>query len=95
VPVEAEPGWFVVRTVLEVLVALIILGSVGMIVGGRERGGFTLAWVGLLLSVTTVDLFVFYFEQFSTILLVVAQFALLLGVLRYRQRFLSGVDLSS
>ncbi len=44
--------------------------------------------LGLMLSLTVVDLMVFYFDQFSTILLAAVQFTLLIGLHAYRRRFL-------
>jgi hypothetical protein len=41
-----------------------------------------------MVSLTVVDLMVFYFEQFSTMLLASVEFAVLIGLHRYRQRFL-------
>jgi hypothetical protein len=44
--------------------------------------------MSLLLSLTTVDLLLFYFEQFSTIVTATFQFVLLLAVLIYRRNYL-------
>ncbi|MCC6187405.1 MAG: hypothetical protein IT318_00105, partial [Anaerolineales bacterium] len=69
---------------------LLLLGAV-MLVGKRDRAGATLASVGLLLSLTAVNLLVFYYDQFSSILTAMIQLVLLAGLAAYRQRFLSGV----
>ena len=60
----------------------------GWLLLGRDRLGTALGFVGLLLSLVAVNLLTFYFEQFSTIVAASVQFLLLIGVIRYRQRFL-------
>lgn len=81
-------SWFSARLALEGAVGLILfLGTIFFLLG-KERRGFHFAYLGLLLSLTTVNLLVFYFEQFSTILSALIQFALLLGLLYYRRRYI-------
>ena len=60
----------------------------GWLLLGRDRLGTALGFVGLLLSLIVVILLTFYFEQFSTIVAASVQFLLLIGVIRYRRRFL-------
>jgi len=52
----------------------------------REGTGLTLAAAGLLLSLVGVNLLVFYFKQFSTVITALIQFAILLLVYHYRSR---------
>lgn len=79
-------SWFIARLSLEgVAGAMLILGAVLLAIK-RERTGFLIANAALLFSLLGVNLLVFYFEQFSTILLAIGQFALLLGLHRYRVR---------
>ena len=78
----------VVRLVLGGLVgALLVVGAILMIFGYEERG-LVLGYYGLLLDLTTVSLLSFYFDQFSTIAGAIIQFAVLLGVIYYRRRYL-------
>lgn len=79
---------FSLQVVLEGVVGLLILAGTVLVLLGRDRLGTTLALVGLLLSLVVVNLLTFYFEQFSTIITATVQFLLLIGVIRYRQRFL-------
>ncbi len=81
-------GWFSARLALEGGVGLILFFATVYLVLNRERRGIALAYLGLLLSLTTVNLLVFFFDQFSTILTASIQFLALLGVLYYRKRFL-------
>jgi len=69
-------------------VGLVILAGAIILLFGIDRSGTALAFVGLLLSLVMVNLLTFYFEQFSTIIAATVQFLLLIGVIRYRQRFL-------
>jgi hypothetical protein len=73
---------------LEAGVSVVLLLAGGFLAAGRERTGTALAWVGLLLSLTAVNLLVFYYDQFSSILTALIQLALLAGLTNYRQRFL-------
>ena len=41
--------------------------------------------MGLLLSLTTLDVLLFWFEQFSTIITTTIQFALWIGIIVYRR----------
>jgi hypothetical protein len=80
-------GWFYARLILEGIVGLMLLVASILLITGRERRGIQLAYLSLLLSLTTVNLLVFYFDQFSTIILATIQFLLLLGVIHYRKRY--------
>lgn len=98
---NAAPGLFMARLVFEVLVGGLLVIASGLMLYRRHIGflarvprpssnslhwGITLGFVGLLLSLTTMDVFLFYFEQFSTISVVAMQFALLVGLAYYREK---------
>ena len=80
--------WFATLTILEGLVGLLLIIAVILLLVKREGFGLTLAATGLLLSLVGVDLLVFYFRQFSTIITATVQFVILLLVYRYRGRSL-------
>jgi hypothetical protein len=97
---EAAPGMFKARLVFEVLVGSLLLAASGLMLYRRHitflapvpppssnslHWGITLGFMGLLLSLTTMNVFLFYFEQFSTISVVAVQFALLIGLAYYRE----------
>ncbi len=82
-------SWFLARVALEGAVGLLLWLAAVVILVGREHGGFRLAGLALLLSLTTVDLLLFYFEQFSTFGLAALQALLLLGVWHYQRRYLN------
>ncbi len=79
--------WFFALHIFQLLLGLaIILGAIYLI-RGLEKG-VELSFFGLLVYLTMVDLLLFYYYQFSTIITAVFQFILLLGVLYYRQTYL-------
>ncbi len=82
-------NWFEARVLLEGGFGLLGWIAAILILLKREKPGFLVGIVGLLVSLTVVNLLVFYFEQFSTITVASLQFLLLLLLFRYKQRFLS------
>lgn len=79
---------FSTQVTMEGTVGLLLVIAAALLVIGKERLGAGLAYLALLLSLTVVNLLTFYFQQFSTMFTAGIQFTLLLGVIRYRQRFL-------
>ena len=89
--VEASTGgvaWLAVRVILESLVGLALLIAARDFLVGQERLGFRFAYYGLLLSLMTVNLLVFYLDQFRAVFYTLAQFVMFLACLYYRQRYL-------
>lgn len=87
-PVEA-PVLYHTRLILEVVIGIMLLLSAGLLAAGRKRIAVNLALLCLLTSLTVLDMLLFYFEQFSTILTVAFQFLLLFGVMYYRRKYIS------
>ena len=82
----ASPFWSAIRLGLEVTVGAMLLGSAWLLAVKRDRLGTAMANLALLLSLTTVNILLFYFEQFSTIITAAIQFLLLIGIYLYRRR---------
>ena len=82
--------WYVTGLALEGVIGLLLFVAAILFLAGHDRRGFAFGYLGLLLCLVTVNLLVLYFDQFTTIASTLAQFALLVGVLRYRQRFMTG-----
>jgi hypothetical protein len=80
--------WFATRLTLQGMVGLLLLGAALFLLIGRDQRGIALGYFGLLLYLLTVNLLVLYFDQFTTIIVTLIQFALFIGIIRYRQRFL-------
>ncbi len=82
------PALYNTRLILEIVVGLLLLVS-GVLLAARKRKlAFNLGYFSLLVSLTVLDMLLFYFEQFSTIAIVLIQLVVLYGVIYYRQRFL-------
>jgi|SRR5450759_2523182 len=79
---------FELRLALEISVGLIYIISAVFLATRFERRGLNLGFVGLVFSLAVVDMVVFYFNQFTTIVYALVQTAVLLGMMVYRQRFL-------
>jgi hypothetical protein len=86
-PADA-PALFNTRLVLEILVGLLLLVSVGLLAAGKKRLACNLGYFSLLVSLVVLDMLLFYFEQFSTVAIVLLQFVVLFGVIFYRRRYL-------
>jgi hypothetical protein len=74
-----------IRLVLEGGLSLLQLVAAFLLLRGRPVLGVRLAVLSLVMMLTTVDLLVFYLDQFSATLAVLAQFGLLWLVLLYRE----------
>jgi len=80
--------WFLARLVLETSVGVMQIIAAGLLLKGDDETGIAFGYLGLLLSLTTVNLLIFYYDQFSTILTASLEFCALLGVSYYRHRYL-------
>jgi Xaa-Pro aminopeptidase len=78
---------FIARVILQGSLGLMLLAAAILLALGKEKRGIVLGYFGLLISLTTVDILIFYFDQFSTIVIAVFQFFVLLGVIDYREHF--------
>jgi hypothetical protein len=77
-----------VRLALEVLIGVSLLVAVVLLLAGKTRQAINLGFICLLGSVAVLDMLLFFFEQFSTVLTVGFQFVLLFGVMEYRRKYL-------
>lgn len=89
---SANPLWPVARLVLTILAGVPLLLAAGLLLAGRERRGIAAGSAGLLFSLTVVSLLLFYVEQFAAVTGALVQFCLLLGAIRYRQRYVGRAD---
>ncbi|MFZ6030683.1 MAG: hypothetical protein ACOYYS_23505 [Chloroflexota bacterium] len=79
--------WFLGRILLEGIVGVMLIVGSLLLSLGKERLSLNLAYFGLLLSLAVVNLLVFYYDQFSTILLAIFQYGALLAQSFYRRKF--------
>ena len=82
------PALYNTRLILEIVIGLLLFISVALLAARKKQLAINLGYFCLLVSLTVLDMLLFYFEQFSTIFIVMVQFVVLLGVIYYRQRFL-------
>jgi hypothetical protein len=81
--------WFMGRAGLQGIVALMLLASSILLILSKINRGLNYGYYSLILSLTMVNLLVFYFDQFSTIITALIQFSLLLLVIYYRRHFIA------
>ncbi|KAF0110476.1 MAG: hypothetical protein FD147_1622 [Chloroflexi bacterium] len=81
-------NWFEARVLLEGgMGAFSILAGILMLIKA-EKPAVLIGVISLLVTLTVVNLLIFYFDQFSTIIMASVQFVLLVLLLRYQRRFL-------
>lgn len=85
-------NWFEARVLIEGGAGILAILSALMVIFGFEKQGVMLGIVDLLVTLTIVNPLVFYFEQFSTLVVAALQFILLILLIRYRKRFLKAVS---
>lgn len=81
-------NWFEARVLLEGSMGLLALIAAGLLSSKSERVGFWMGFVALLTTLTVVNPLVFYFEQFSSLIVAFFHFMLFILLIRYKQRFL-------
>lgn len=81
-------SWYTAMLTLELITGLALLISSVLFTLHWERKAFTMSYLGLLVSLTMVNVLVFYFDQFSTIITSTVQFFVMLVILRYRYLYL-------
>jgi hypothetical protein len=85
---DSEP-W---NALLQAAVGVLLVVALAALILGRERSALRLATYALLLSLAVVNLFVFFYDQFSTILPATLEMVLVVGGSRYQARFLGGPE---
>jgi hypothetical protein len=88
----ATSYWFIGRVLLEILVSLLLLAAAILLLTGHVDRGLSYSYYSLIMSLAAVNLLVFYFNQFSTIIPALVQFTLLLLVIYYRRHFMPNGD---
>jgi hypothetical protein len=83
-----ESLWFAIMTGLKGIVGLSLLVSLIFFIMGKDSRGVGFALAGLLLSITVLDVLLFYFHQFFATLYTLVDFALLAVLNFYNNRYL-------
>ncbi len=85
VPRAAAQWFFQARIFFEVVEGTLLVGAAVLLAFGRRRWAGTLGFSGLLLGLVVVNIFLYYFEQFSTTQVVVMELLMLLGLAYFRE----------
>jgi hypothetical protein len=80
-------GWFLLRLVSVMCSGGLLLIAAALLALGRDPAGLAAGRLGLILALTIVNLFLFYYNQFLTVGTVLIQSLLLLALLYYDRRF--------
>ncbi len=83
----SELTWFQAKVLMEGGTGVLAIISAILIGFKREKTGIWLGFVVMLLSLTIVNILIFYFDQFSTIILASFEFILFSLLLRFQRRF--------
>ena len=81
-------SWFEARVIMEGGMGLTAILAAVLVLFKAEKTGTWIGLIGLIVALTVVNLLVFYFDQFSTILIATLQFILLVFIASFRRRFL-------
>jgi hypothetical protein len=81
-------NFFEARVLLEGSMGVISFVSVFLLLIKKEKQALWLGIFDLIFTLTVVNLMVFYFDQFSTIVFAAIQFILLILLLRYQKKYL-------
>jgi hypothetical protein len=81
-------GWFELQLGLQAGVGFVMIGAALLLALKKDHLGILWGYLSLLLSLTMVNLLMFYFDQFSTILTALVELIILLFVVIYRRAYL-------
>lgn len=77
--------WLTARVSLQAMVGLILLNAAIFLLRGKLEKGLSFSFLGMLLQLTTLDMLIFYYDQFSTIVFVLIQVVIFLAIQQYRR----------
>jgi len=83
-----ETSWLIALLAVMMLAGLALILSSGLILRGCESIGIRFSYLTLLIYLTIINIFLFYYYQFTILPAAIVQFVLLMGVLYYQQRYL-------
>jgi hypothetical protein len=79
--------WYSMLGVFNGITGVLLIASLALLPGRREGMALRLGFYVLLVNLTILDLLMFYYFQFDTILLAILQFVILLAVAYYRRQY--------
>ena len=81
-------GLFVFRLGFDTILGLTVLIAVFLFLINKDRNASAFAYISLLVLLTSANLILFYFDQFSMIINAAVQFILFMAVIYYRGKYL-------
>jgi hypothetical protein len=81
-------GLFVIRLGFDTILGLTVLIAVFLFLINKDRSASAFAYISLLVLLTSANLILFYFDQFSMIINAAVQFILFMAVIYYRSKYL-------
>lgn len=82
-------NWVEARVFMEGSMGICSIAAAFLILFKKEKVGIWIGYYSLLVTLVLVNILVFYFDQFSTIIFAMLQFLLLVAVIQYKDRFLN------
>lgn len=82
-------SWFFIQLALEGIVGLLLLLASLFLLLHYDRHAIEIGYFALLMSLTVVNMLVFYFDQFGNVVFTLIQIALLIGLIQYRQLYIT------
>jgi hypothetical protein len=79
---------YIILISIEAVVGFLVFISALMMILRSEKTSISISYLTLLATISIFNLFIFYFDQFSTIAITVYEFFLIGVLMRYRVRFL-------
>jgi hypothetical protein len=92
---ELAPWLYQARVIMEIALGSLLVAVTVLLLRRNPRIGVPLGFGVLIVYLATIDMLLFYFEQFSTIIFVLYQFLLLFGLIYYRTRFSPGASITA
>jgi hypothetical protein len=86
-------GWVWLSFGIDGAMGLAMVVAALLLLAGREWRGVMWGYFSLIITLTTGNLFSFYFNQFSMIINAAFHFLVLIGLLHYRRRYLASARL--
>jgi hypothetical protein len=92
---SGEILWYIGLQVILLFTGILLFWSTRLLLKGSESKGLRISYVSLLIYLTMVNLYLFYYYQFAIILAAIYQFLLLLAVLHYQQSYQNDLTLTN
>lgn len=84
-----EQLWFAFVLVIQVILGLALIYSAILFILNRTQQGLRISYICLIVYLTIINIFLFYYNQFSTIISAIIQFGLLIAVIYAQQNYYS------